>query len=50
MKKIFFLLVAAVFVVLKATAQTTVPKDSANMGKVTVYKDSRMDALGKKGS
>jgi hypothetical protein len=47
MKKMFFVLLP-VFVAFQGTGQITVPKDTANLGKITVYKDSRMDALVKK--
>ena len=48
MKKVLFVLLP-VFVVFQATAQTPVVlKDTVNMGKVIVYKDSRLDALVKK--
>ena len=50
MKKIFFVLLT-VFFVFQVTAQIAVPvasKDTTNMGKVTVFQDSRLDALVKK--
>ncbi len=49
MKKIFFVLLPF-FTVPQAMAQTATVsvKDTANLGKVTVYKDSRLDALVKK--
>jgi hypothetical protein len=47
MKKIFFTLLPAFFV-LQATAQITTVKDTATYGIITVYKDSRLDVLAKK--
>jgi hypothetical protein len=47
MKKIFFVLLT-IFFAFQLTAQIAVTKDTSNMGKVTVYQDSRLDALVKK--
>lgn len=49
MKKIFFVLLPF-FTAFQAMAQTATVnvKDTANLGKVTVYKDNRLDALVKK--
>ena len=49
MKKIFFVLFSF-FTAFQAMAQTVtvIAKDTANLGKVTVYKDNRLDALVKK--
>jgi hypothetical protein len=47
MKKIFLLLLPAVLYI-KATAQVTEVKDTGIAGKITVYKDSRLDVLAKK--
>ena len=49
MKKIFFVLLP-LFTAFQAMAQTVtvIAKDTANLGKVTVYKDNRLDALVKK--
>lgn len=47
MKKIFFLLLTVLFA-FEATAQNAVSKDTTKIGKVTVYQDSRLDALVKK--
>ena len=47
MKKIFTLILPAFFA-LHSAAQIASVKDSATEGKITVYKDSRMDVLAKK--
>ena len=47
MKKIFFVLLT-VLLAFEATAQNAVSKDTTKIGKVTVYQDSRLDALVKK--
>ncbi len=49
MKKIFFVL-PPFFTAFQAMAQTATVsvKDTANLGKITVYKDNRLDALVKK--
>jgi hypothetical protein len=47
MKKIFFVLLP-VFFVLRVSAQITNVKDTVTEGKITVYKDSRLDLLAKK--
>lgn len=47
MKKIFALLLPAFFT-LVAAAQITEIKDTLTEGKITVYKDSRLDVLAKK--
>ena len=47
MKKILAFLLFA-FVAVNAAAQTPVIPDSANPGKITVFKDSRLDILAKK--
>ncbi len=47
MKKIFFLLLPVLFT-LQLEAQTSPIKDTATTGKITIYQDSRMDALVKK--
>ena len=47
MKKIFSLLLPAFFA-LQATAQIASVKDTATEGKITVYKDSRLEVLAKK--
>ena len=47
MKKIFFVLLP-VFFVLGVSAQITNVKDTVTEGKITVYKDSRLDLLAKK--
>ncbi|MDN3654750.1 SPOR domain-containing protein [Ferruginibacter paludis] len=47
MKKIVILLLLAFFV-LSAGAQVTAVTDTANQGKITVFKDPRLDILAKK--
>ena len=47
MKKIFTLILPAFFA-LHSSAQIASVKDTAREGKITVYKDSRMDVLAKK--
>jgi hypothetical protein len=47
MKKLFALLLPAFFV-LQAAAQSTVITDTASQGKITVFKDARLDILAKK--
>ena len=47
MKKIYSFLLPAIFA-LQATAQITPAKDTATEGKITVYKDSRLEVLAKK--
>ncbi|MDB5280122.1 MAG: hypothetical protein JWR61_5077 [Ferruginibacter sp.] len=47
MKKIIVLLLLAFFVV-SAGAQVTTVTDTANQGKITVFKDPRLDILAKK--
>lgn len=47
MKKIFTLILPAFFA-LPSSAQIASVKDTATEGKITVYKDSRMDVLAKK--
>ena len=47
MKKIFTLILPAFFA-LHSSAQIASVKDTATEGKITVYKDSRMDVLAKK--
>ena len=47
MKKILALLLVAFFV-FSAHAQVSAIPDTANQGKITVFKDSRLDILAKK--
>lgn len=47
MKKIFSFLPAAFFV-LQCAAQINIVKDTGSEGKITVYKDNRLDILAKK--
>lgn len=47
MKKLYSFLFPAIFA-LQVTAQITPAKDTATEGKITVYKDSRLEVLAKK--